>query len=189
MLTQIVSVLHLIICIFLVLVILLQQGKGADMGATFGGGGNTLFGASGADTILIKVTTITAILFMCTSVYLAISGRTGGAKFQSKLFPAGSTAPAATLVTEESKPETGSEAAPAAGEAAPAGAAPAAGPAIEPAPAGAPAAAPVQPAVQPEAAAPANAPQPGQPAAAAPAAAAPATAPAQAPAGQPAAAH
>lgn len=104
MLVNIISGFHILLCVFLVLVILLQQGKGADMGATFGGGGNTLFGASGADTLLIKITTITAILFMCTSVFLAISGRPGG-KFQSKLFP-GNAAPAVNVVTEEPKPET-----------------------------------------------------------------------------------
>ena len=104
MLVNIISGFHILLCVFLVLVILLQQGKGADMGATFGGGGNTLFGASGADTLLIKITTITAILFMCTSVFLAISGRPGG-KFQSKLFPA-NAAPAVNVVTEEQKSET-----------------------------------------------------------------------------------
>lgn len=97
MLTNIISVIHLLICLFLVLVILLQQGKGADMGATFGGGGNTLFGASGADNILVRVTTFSAVLFMCTSVYLAISGR-APTKFESKLFPSGSPAAVAPNV-------------------------------------------------------------------------------------------
>lgn len=119
MLVNIISGFHILLCVFLVLVILLQQGKGADMGATFGGGGNTLFGASGADTLLIKITTITAVLFMCTSLFLAVSGRPGG-KFQSKLFP-GNAAPAVNVVTEETKPETAEtkpdEAKPADGEA------------------------------------------------------------------------
>ncbi|RMD87804.1 MAG: preprotein translocase subunit SecG [Candidatus Dadabacteria bacterium] len=61
---------HLILCVFLVIVVLLQQGKGADAGATFGGGSNTLFGASGASTILTKITTGGAVLFMITSIML-----------------------------------------------------------------------------------------------------------------------
>jgi preprotein translocase subunit SecG len=65
---------HIIIAILLILVVLVQQGKGADMGATFGGGSNTLFGAAGADTLLLKVTTAIAALFVITSVSLAIRG-------------------------------------------------------------------------------------------------------------------
>ncbi|MDR2338294.1 MAG: preprotein translocase subunit SecG [Deltaproteobacteria bacterium] len=61
---------YLIVCVFLVLVILFQQGSGADAGVSFGGGGNTLFGASGADTLLIKITTGLAVAFMCCAVYL-----------------------------------------------------------------------------------------------------------------------
>jgi preprotein translocase subunit SecG len=79
----------------LILIVLLQQGKGADMGATFGGGGNTLFGASGADNLLTRVTTITAFFFMCTSVYLAHSAQPGVA-VSGNLFkdiPAKSAAP------------------------------------------------------------------------------------------------
>ena len=167
MLFNIVSVIHLLISVFLILVILLQQGKGADMGATFGGGGNTLFGASGADTLLIKVTTITAILFMGTSLYLAVAGRGGPGKFESKLFP-GSGQPAATAPanvplnaqpsTDETKPETAAPeaaapvAAPAASEA-PAAAAPAtSAPAASEQPKQDPAAAPVAPAAAPVAA-------------------------------------
>ena len=45
------------------------------MGATFGGGGNTLFGAGGADNLLTRVTTVTAFIFMCTSVYLSMAAR------------------------------------------------------------------------------------------------------------------
>ena len=62
---------HIAASILLIIIVLLQQGKGADLGATFGGGGNTLFGASGADNILTKATTIIALVFMLTSVLLA----------------------------------------------------------------------------------------------------------------------
>jgi len=59
----------------LIIIVLLQQGKGADAGATFGGGGNTVFGSAGADNLLTKVTTFIAIAFMCTSVYLAVDAK------------------------------------------------------------------------------------------------------------------
>jgi preprotein translocase subunit SecG len=71
--TTLLTVIHIAICLFLILIVLLQQGKGADAGAAFGGGGNTVFGASGADNLLTKVTTFTAIAFMITSVLLATS--------------------------------------------------------------------------------------------------------------------
>jgi preprotein translocase subunit SecG len=70
----VVTILHLIACVFLILVVLLQTGKGAEMGAVFGGGGgSTLFGASGAGNFLTKLTTGTAIVFFLTSLFLAYS--------------------------------------------------------------------------------------------------------------------
>ena len=72
LLITLVTVLHILACIVLIVIVLLQAGKGADMGASFGGGGNqTLFGTSGATTILSKITTGVAILFMLTSLFLA----------------------------------------------------------------------------------------------------------------------
>ena len=68
-----VSVLHVCLCFFLVAVILLQQGKGADAGATLGGGANTLFGSAGANTLLVKITTFIAALFMLSSIFLAVN--------------------------------------------------------------------------------------------------------------------
>lgn len=67
------SVLHLLIAVVLVLVVLLQSGKGADIGAAFGGGSSqTVFGGRGAATFMSKLTTATAILFMVSSLILAI---------------------------------------------------------------------------------------------------------------------
>src|SRR5947209_15575317 len=67
------TVFHVIVCIFLVLVVLLQQGKGADWSGAFGGGGSqTTFGARGAGTILSRATTAAAIIFMITSLALTI---------------------------------------------------------------------------------------------------------------------
>ena len=69
-------VIHVVVCIALIMIVLLQTGKGADMGAAFGGGGSqTLFGSSGASTFLSKATTVAAIVFMLTSLILAyVSG-------------------------------------------------------------------------------------------------------------------
>ena len=71
------SILHLVIAVVLVLVVLLQSGKGADIGAAFGGGSSqTVFGGRGAATFLSKLTAAMAALFMISSVILAIySGR------------------------------------------------------------------------------------------------------------------
>ena len=66
----IVPVIHVLACFFLIVVVLLQTGKGADMGAVFGGGSQTLFGSSGAGNFLTKLTTGTAIAFMVTSLIL-----------------------------------------------------------------------------------------------------------------------
>ncbi len=72
-----VIVIHIIVCIALIMVVLLQTGKGADMGAAFGGGGsNTLFGATGASTFLSKMTTAAAVIFMLTSLILAYMATT-----------------------------------------------------------------------------------------------------------------
>ena len=73
-------VIHIIVCIALIMIVLLQTGKGADMGAAFGGGSSqTLFGSTGASTFLSKATTAAAILFMLTSLILAyMSGNKTG---------------------------------------------------------------------------------------------------------------
>ena len=65
-------VIHVFVCIALILIVLLQTGKGSDMGAAFGGGASqTLFGTTGASSILSKATTAAAIVFMLTSLMLA----------------------------------------------------------------------------------------------------------------------
>jgi len=65
-------VIHVVVCIALIMIVLLQTGKGADMGAAFGGGSSqTLFGSTGASTFLSKATTVAAIVFMLTSLTLA----------------------------------------------------------------------------------------------------------------------
>lgn len=69
--TILVSV-HIIAALFLVLIVLLQTGKGAAMGSAFGGqGSQAMFGSAGAGNILSKLTTVAAVIFMCTSLALA----------------------------------------------------------------------------------------------------------------------
>ena len=66
-----VTILHIVVCIGLILVVLLQTGKGAEIGAVFGGGSSsTIFGSSGAGNFFTKLTTGMAIVFMITSLTL-----------------------------------------------------------------------------------------------------------------------
>jgi preprotein translocase subunit SecG len=68
-----VTTLHVIVCFILVLVVLLQTGKGADLAGAFGGGGTqTAFGSRGPASFLSKMTTIAAIIFMMTSIGLSL---------------------------------------------------------------------------------------------------------------------
>ena len=65
--------LHIILCVAMILIILLQPGKGGDVGAAFGGGGGgTMFGPRGPASLLSKATTGAAVLFMITSMTLAL---------------------------------------------------------------------------------------------------------------------
>jgi preprotein translocase subunit SecG len=67
-------ILHVIVCLFLIGVVLLQQGKSADMAAAFGGqGSQTAFGPRGAANLLTRLTTWSAIVFMLTSICLTIA--------------------------------------------------------------------------------------------------------------------
>jgi preprotein translocase subunit SecG len=71
-------IIHIFACLFLITVVLLQSGKGAELGAAFGGSSQTIFGSRGAATFLNKLTTIVAIVFMITSLVLAIVTAKGG---------------------------------------------------------------------------------------------------------------
>jgi preprotein translocase subunit SecG len=71
--TTLLVLLHVIICIGLIIIVLLQTGKGAEIGATFGGGGShTLFGSRGAGNFLTKATAVIGAVFMLTSLALAM---------------------------------------------------------------------------------------------------------------------
>jgi preprotein translocase subunit SecG len=70
--SSLIIIIHITVAVALILIVLLQTGKGADMGAAFGGGSSqTLFGGGGASTFMSRLTTIAAIIFMLTSLGLA----------------------------------------------------------------------------------------------------------------------
>jgi preprotein translocase subunit SecG len=95
-------IVHVIVCIVLIMVVLLQTGKGADMGAAFGGGSSqSLFGSTGASTFLSKATTVSAIIFMVTSLALAYVSTNRTSKSIMTSTPAPISAPASS----ETKPE------------------------------------------------------------------------------------
>ncbi len=113
--TLFITVLHVLVCFVLIIVVLLQRGKGAEVGAVFGGGGgNTMFGARGAGNFLTRLTTASAVIFMFTSLTLAYFGRTDSGLLEGieeppeaaagfEEVPGGETAPAET----DSAPEAG----------------------------------------------------------------------------------
>ncbi len=82
-------IIHVVMCFALILIVLLQTGKGADMGSAFGGGSSqTLFGSTGASTFLSKATTAAAVVFMLTSLTLAyISTHRPGASIMMDIPP------------------------------------------------------------------------------------------------------
>ena len=67
---------HYFLCAFLIIVILLQAGKGADIGAVFGGASQTVFGSRGPATFLNKITAVVAFSFIITSIWLAHDAKT-----------------------------------------------------------------------------------------------------------------
>jgi len=93
-------VLHILVSIGLILVVLLQTGKGADMGAVFGGSSSTIFGSSGAGNFLTRLTTGMAIVFMITSLTL---GYFSGRKPTASLFES-QTSPVEQPATQQRKP-------------------------------------------------------------------------------------
>jgi preprotein translocase subunit SecG len=103
------TILHVVVCLFLVGIVLLQHGKGADIGATFGGSSQSLFGSEGPLPLLNKITTAAAIIFMLTSVSLAyISSHTGTESVMSGLAtekPVQTDKASSSPVTEQATPE------------------------------------------------------------------------------------
>ena len=66
-----ITAIHIVVCITLIMIVLLQRGKGADMGSAFGGSSQTVFGSGGATSFMHKITAAAAIIFMLTSLGLA----------------------------------------------------------------------------------------------------------------------
>ncbi|MDX2149143.1 MAG: preprotein translocase subunit SecG [Bryobacteraceae bacterium] len=101
------TIVHVLICVFLIIVVLLQSGKAADIAGAFGGmGSQTTFGPRGSATVLSKATTIAAVLFMVTSLGLSILATRGAGSGGTVLERAPVSAPA--------QPNTPTKAAPAA---------------------------------------------------------------------------
>ena len=69
----VVTIIHVLVCFALILIVLLQAGKGAEMGAAFGGASQTIFGSAGAMGFLSKLTTVAAVMFMATSLLLTFA--------------------------------------------------------------------------------------------------------------------
>jgi preprotein translocase subunit SecG len=90
----IITILHIFFCFALILIVLLQAGKGAEMGAAFGGSSQTIFGSSGAMGFLTKLTTFAAVFFMITSLVLAFSSTRRASRSVVKERP-GQSVPAA----------------------------------------------------------------------------------------------
>lgn len=106
--TTVLMVIHLLVCLSLIGIVLIQGGKGAELGSAFGGGSSqTLFGGRGAATFLGKMTTVVAIVFMITSLLLAViavrGGSVTGSSVMDREVPAGSetTAPATRDTAEK----------------------------------------------------------------------------------------
>ncbi|MBL8715172.1 MAG: preprotein translocase subunit SecG [Myxococcales bacterium] len=81
--TILVTIIHVFVCVFLILVILLQQGRGGGMGAAFGGASQQVFGGAGAGNFLTKLTEVCAFTFMFTSLLLAgLASQRGPSKYE-----------------------------------------------------------------------------------------------------------
>ncbi len=95
--TTAVIIVHILACVGLILVVLLQAGKGASVGAAFGGSSQTVFGGAGATPFLAKVTTAVAVIFMITSLGLAMySGSSKPSSVMDVETPPAQSAPAQT---------------------------------------------------------------------------------------------
>ena len=108
--TVLITIVHVIVCVFLIAVVLLQSGKSADIAAAFGGmGSQTAFGTRTAATVLSKATTWAAIVFMLTSITLSIFASRRGTSTGSVLSGTTSsptkTAPAPAPAQQPPAPE------------------------------------------------------------------------------------
>jgi preprotein translocase subunit SecG len=102
-------VIHVLVCVFLILVVLLQQGKGADLSVFGGGSTQTAFGARGATTLLHKLTVASFLIFILTTVSIALmkGGPSGGTVMAGRGKGAAKTAPAAPAPKSNPAPKPG----------------------------------------------------------------------------------
>ncbi len=114
MLIPAIVTLHILVCLGLCIIILLQQGKGAEVGAVFGGSSQTVFGSSGAGNMLTKLTWAMATVFFATSIFLAYASArraTGsifggsGSVMQKKMAPLAPPMPVGAVTPNVSKPQ------------------------------------------------------------------------------------
>jgi preprotein translocase subunit SecG len=87
-------ILHIVVCVALIVIVLLQKGRGADIGALFGGSSQTLFGSTGGSTFFNRLTTSVAVIFMLTSLTLAYRSQRAGSDSIMKGVKPAATAPA-----------------------------------------------------------------------------------------------
>lgn len=96
-----ITIIHVIVCLALIFIVLLQTGRGAGIGAAFGGSSQTFFGSSGATPFLAKLTAAAAILFMVTSLGLTFMGHRGGSSVMQGVAPVEQPAPAEQPATNK----------------------------------------------------------------------------------------
>ena len=107
-----VTVVHIATCVLLVLVVLVQSGKGAEISASFGGSSQTVFGSSGGANFFTRFTGGAAAVFFCTSIFLTIHG---SAQSKGSVFDkGGATTPATAPIAPAAPQATAPQAAPAA---------------------------------------------------------------------------
>src|SRR5437016_13088961 len=113
MLLILLTIIHVLVCVFLIIVVLLQSGKAADLAGAFGGmGSQTAFGPRGSATLLSKATTLSAILFMVTSLSLSILATRNAGLGTSVLESAPKTAPVKSAPVPPPAPQKGVTTAP-----------------------------------------------------------------------------
>jgi preprotein translocase subunit SecG len=127
--TTFLTILHVSACIMLILVVLIQAGKGADISASLGGSSQTVFGSSGGANFFTRFTGITAGVFMFTSISLTVFS----AQNKKSVFESGSVMPASAPISAPAAPAAPTPETKAAAKEAPQAASAASAPAMAPA--------------------------------------------------------
>jgi preprotein translocase subunit SecG len=109
---QLILILHILVAIAIIALVLMQHGRGADVGASFGSGSsNTMFGSAGALPFLMKLTVACAVLFFITSISLTYLASRGEHKADAITMPAMPAMPAQPTTTKAAQPATTNDAA------------------------------------------------------------------------------